>query len=469
MRTTSATATLVSLLMAGLLTVAPAAAATRATTGSADPAAAVATLAPRAGASEESRSIAYRFPPQTEMEAGDLAQAHIEVATTQPTVVRLQQEIADTWVDVEAAAVPTGGFVRDFAVPTAEPGTVRLRFALDADAVFPAYSTPVYSYNVTAPPPPPVVKDPSTITLTGPGTSTVSVGKAVTVSGRVGGLTPARRTVRLELDTRRGWMGLATATTRSTGEYTMHVPTDWYYAGTLRTRVLATDTDAAAVAPRTFPLQVRPTYRPGGHASQWNLLSGDSRVRWNPCRTITYRVNLTGAPPHMLTQVKQAFAQVHAATGLTFAYDGATTAIPYRTDGGRRRSGADLTLGFGSERQVRDLRGWTIGLGGWMHASGNEIQEGAVVLDRDARLRSGFGRGATWGSLLLHEIGHAMNLGHALERNEVMHSGLGSFSPGHYQAGDLNGLARMGAMGGCVGGGDAAPARLGAPTWHVAS
>ncbi len=426
-------------------------------------------LVPRAGASEaDSRTVSFGFPSAHEWETGEVVRSDAEVDTSQPTTLRLQQAVGGGWTDLAVVAVPTGGYRHDFVLPTQQTGAVTLRFVVDADAVFPAYVSEEYAYIVTDPPPPPVVTDPSTITLAKPAVAAVTAGTALTVTGRVGGPDPGGRAVRLELATRTGWTGLATVRTDATGGYTVEVPTDWYYSGRLRARVISTGTDADAVSTTTFPMRVRPGYRPGGHAHQWHpLVRG---YRWNPCAPISYRVNLTGAPKHALAQVRRAFARVHAATGLTFAYDGHTTAIPYRTDHrGSRRSGADFTLAFGTERQVHGLAGSTIGLGGWLTGSSGEIQEGAAVLDRHAHLHSGFRTGATWGSLLLHEIGHAMNLDHARERNEVMHAGLGSFSPGRYQAGDLTGLARLGATGGCLGGGDAVSSRRVRPVWHVAS
>ncbi|NYD42768.1 hypothetical protein [Nocardioides panaciterrulae] len=470
MRRTSASLKLATLVAAGLVAVGvagPVGAVTPGPATSTTGTAAAVPLAPRAGASEgETRMVSFGFPSTHEWETAQVVGVRAEVDTTQPTVLRLQRAVGGDWTDVAVVAVPTGGYQHDFVLPTEQAGSVTLRFVVDADPVFPAYVSAEYAYTVTDPTP--VVSEPATITLTEPGVAAATFGKALTVTGRVGGPDPAGRAVRLELDTENGWTGLTSVRTDATGGYTVEVPTDWYYSGTLRAQVLATETDEAAVSPATFPMRVRPGYRPGGRAHQWNALVRG--YRWNPCDAISYRVNLTGAPKHARAQVERAFAAVHAATGLTFVYDGATTAIPYRTDHrGSQRSGAELTLAFATARQVRGLAGNTIGRGGWLSGSGGEIQEGAVVLDRRAHLRSGFGEGATWGGLLLHEIGHAMNLDHTRARNEVMHAGLGSHSPGHYQAGDLTGLARMGAMSGCIGAGDATVNRAGAPRWHVTS
>ncbi len=293
-----------------------------------------------------------------------------------------------------------------------------------------------------------VLGEPSFVSLRAPRLQAVRAGAHLAVSGVVTG--GRYRTVRLELSTPTGWMSVGTTTTTASGHYTVTEPTDWYYTGILRTSVVADATFAAASSPIAFPMRVSPSYRPGGHASQWTLEAPGGQVRWDPCRPITYQVNVTGGPRRALDQIREALRQAHAATGLRFVYAGRTRAIPYRTDHRGPVAGtADLTIGFGTARQVRNLRGSLVGWGGYT-SSGPRIVRGAVVLDSQARLRPGFGVGPTWGTLMLHEIGHALGLDHVAERREVMHAGINPSSQGHYQAGDLAGLRRMGAMGGCV-------------------
>ncbi|MGZ4465518.1 MAG: hypothetical protein ACXVW0_09185 [Nocardioides sp.] len=292
------------------------------------------------------------------------------------------------------------------------------------------------------------VQAPSSITMGTPTAQRVKAGAKVTVTGQVVGGTD--RTVVAELRTAAGWMRLypTHATTDMTGAYTLRVPTDWFYRGAIRTSVLPTDAFAGASSSTTAAMAVRPAYTPQGRATDWTLLTRGAR--WNPCQVTTYVVNTAAAPPHALSWVKQAFLRLHQATGLRFAYAGSTTAIPYRSDGnGSQYGDAPITIAWSTERLVSALLGTSIGYGG-NSSTGDAIVQGGVVLDRAAHLTGGFGKGATWGTLILHELGHVMGLNHAQGAVEVMHSGVTSQSRGRYQAGDLTGLRKLGALGGCT-------------------
>jgi hypothetical protein len=408
-----------------------------------------------------SQTVSVSVPVDRDVATGEAAAVDVQLSTPDQAVVDLEQrDAAGTWQVVDSEAAEPGDSSFSFGVDTGTPGVVTVRVVVEPSDNFDQQASPVFDFTVSAPAP---AKKPSSITLTAPAARATTVGaRRLAVTGRVNG--GSARTVRLELRTPRGWMGLATDVTDGSGRYAIRVPTDWYYSGVLRTRVVATDRyDAASSA--TFPMRVRPDYRPGGHANQHSFTS---RARWNPCQAISYKVNRVGGPRRSLSQIKHALRLVHRATGLRFVYKGSTNAVAYRTDGkGPSRSDADLTIGFGTVRQVAGLRGSVVGLGGtaW---SGGQIVAGVVVMERGARLKPGFGSGPTWGTLMLHEIGHAMGLGHVGQPREVMYPAINRQSRGRYQAGDLAGLRRLGATGGCLDGGSALADRLG-PVTRVVS
>lgn len=72
-----------------------------------------------------------------------------------------------------------------------------------------------------------------------------------------------------------------------------------------------------------------------------------------------------------------------------------------------------------------------------------------IAVNRQVRLRAGFGSGVTRGDLLLHEIGHTMGLGHSASSTQLMYRTL-TRSTARYGRGDLRGLELRGAEPGCM-------------------
>ena len=190
-------------------------------------------------------------------------------------------------------------------------------------------------------------------------------------------------------------------------------------------------------------------------------------ARWNPCSgPIGYRVNLARAPRGALADVQGAVARVAAASGLRFRYLGTTSVIPSSSDGGSAYpAGTSLVVAWARPGQSRMLpvarpgaaRPLAMGGASWVTGrvdgrgrAWGEVVEGAVVVDATQHPQPGFGAAArgTRGRMLMHELGHAVGLGHVGDRGQVMYpvdSGRAVWGPG-----DRAGLRVLGAASGCL-------------------
>jgi len=214
-------------------------------------------------------------------------------------------------------------------------------------------------------------------------------------------------------------------------------------------------------------------------------------VRWNPCVPIHYAVDTSAAadPAGALADVRAAVAKVASASGLRFVYDGPTTLVPTKAwldaggaassspgpAGAGPSSGAGAAPGAASRSALviawarpgagpgeSDLFGADAdGEGGWWEAGTStdgvrwtwQIERAFVVIDAAAAplYTAGFGDGESRGALLMHELGHAVGLGHTDDRDDVMFPVVSAASRASWGSGDLAGLARVGASAGCVG------------------
>jgi hypothetical protein len=145
------------------------------------------------------------------------------------------------------------------------------------------------------------------------------------------------------------------------------------------------------------------------------------------------------------------------ASGLVFVDDGDTDELPSRTRSAYQperygKRWAPVLLGWVQSSQS-DL-GVGDGVQGVAVAvavsgrDGGSIVAAQVALDGDNRLPPGFGPGATEGEVLLHELAHAVGLGHVLDATQVMYPETTN-SESQYGAGDRAGLAALGKASGC--------------------
>jgi len=186
-----------------------------------------------------------------------------------------------------------------------------------------------------------------------------------------------------------------------------------------------------------------------------------ANARWNPCETITYRVNPTYGPATALRDVAGAVKRVEEATGLDLAYAGTTEVVPQANSGEGYPKDTQIVIAWAGRSQSPMITGDGVaGVGGPIGWHGNVEEDGTPVLTWSRgtvvlnsafnRLDPGFGTGATMGRLVMHELGHVVGLGHAVTGSQVMFPTLREGYPGAWGAGDRAGLAGLGAEQGCI-------------------
>ncbi len=216
---------------------------------------------------------------------------------------------------------------------------------------------------------------------------------------------------------------------------------------------------------------VVPVEEPAPASAGWGPTYVDARgrpARWDPCRPIPYVVQAGWIPDAGRRDLTEALRRLSVASGLQFVDEGDTDELPST---GRAAYQPER---YGT-RWAPLLIGWVpgsatdLGLGDGVQGvslavavpgrSAPSLVSGQVVLDASHRLASGFGPGTTDGEVLLHELAHAVGLGHVLDPTQVMYPQTTN-SESQFGAGDRAGLVALGAPAGCHPAPPARPLRL---------
>lgn len=213
----------------------------------------------------------------------------------------------------------------------------------------------------------------------------------------------------------------------------------------------------AAPGPRGVPLPPPP--EGGAHAFVTFQTDGVTPVAYDPCRPVHYVIRPDSAPPGGEELIREAVARIGQVTGLQFVYRGATDEAPgperelFQPDryGGRW---APVLIAWETEEANPALAGDVVGEAGSVPASLGDgprvLLTGTVSLDapRFAEILRGRGGRSIARSIVLHELGHLMGLGHVDDEQQLMFPEARREVP-DFAAGDLTGLAALGA-GVCV-------------------
>ncbi|MFN0027921.1 MAG: hypothetical protein ACKV2O_12190 [Acidimicrobiales bacterium] len=201
-------------------------------------------------------------------------------------------------------------------------------------------------------------------------------------------------------------------------------------------------------APAPLALSTSGPPSSGPHTFLYQL-SGGGYARWNPCATLTYRVNLSGAPSFARSELDKAVAKVEAATGLDLVELGETT----EGNNGTPPADAKAVISFVSPAEYPGI-GAVAGLGGGSYYppwNGQDpfVASGFVLINETLGYSQGTS-GTGLEGLLLHELGHMIGLNHVASTDEAMYGVMHDLPYSGYGPGDREGLWNLGAPKGCL-------------------
>ena len=220
------------------------------------------------------------------------------------------------------------------------------------------------------------------------------------------------------------------------------------------------------------PVVLRAQEQPAALDDGWGPTYVDPQgrpARWDPCAPIGVVVNPAGMPRTAPADLAEALRRLGAASGLELVLEGESDEVP----GSRRpayqpeRYGdrwAPVLVGWVQPEQTDLLDGEGV-LGVTVATAlgsrdGGSILTAQVAMNASRPLVDGFGPGLTQGEVLLHELAHAIGLGHVDDPGQVMYP-QSTNGRSDFGAGDRAGLAALGSAAGCHPAPRARPLRVG--------
>jgi hypothetical protein len=181
-------------------------------------------------------------------------------------------------------------------------------------------------------------------------------------------------------------------------------------------------------------------------------------VRWDPCAPIHWRYRTSGQVVGGFAPVAKAIARIAKATGTTWVYDGAVSTAPTTAWLPKSlQTKPPVLIGWTTAAHSDLLRGQSPNVLGvtrsaWFGVTRDGTTTAAtrsavIALNQSKRLP--LTGSLSWYAVVLHELSHAMGLGHAGSSRQLMYP---QIQPGlsDLQTGDLAGLAKLGRSQGCI-------------------
>ena len=211
-----------------------------------------------------------------------------------------------------------------------------------------------------------------------------------------------------------------------------------------------TGTEVNQVLPPHVPL-TGPTGPPPTQPYIFSRPVGGLPTRWNPCQVIPYTVNLGGYDPSFRQVIAEAVERIEAATGLPLMPAGDTTFMPTNTAStSSTPTDGLLVIALSDEVQTDLVPGTVVGRAGIIFPqNAPKILRASVVVDMGDVGSNPPWSGTGVGPVLLHELAHAVGLGHVSDATQLMNASASSNGPTTFGAGDLTGLWQVGAAAGC--------------------